>query len=123
MSNTAYWAKEQNSKVANLPTDVYEADTYRLSKPVYNFIHNEFTTAYNNTLNYNNIKNDFVVWGAYKSVNSDTKFPCRFHLAIDKKPTLNKHSIAIYKDAFDIERAIAYYQYEDGTPNVVVNKT
>lgn len=123
MSNTAYWAKEQDSKVANLPTDVYEADTYRLSKPVYNFIHNEFTTAYNNTLNYNNIKNDFVVWGAYKSVNSDTKFPCRFHLAIDKKPTLNKHSIAIYKDAFDIERAIAYYQYEDGTPNVVVNET
>ena len=89
MTNVAYWAKEKDTEEGNLgdlPVDTYNADIYRLSKPVYNFIHNEFTTAFNNTLNYNNIKNDFVVWGAYNSVNSDTKFPCRFHLAIDKKP-------------------------------------
>ena len=106
MTNTAYWTKEQqeDKKIGNLPTDVYEADAYRLSKPVYNFIHNEYTTAYNNSLNYNNIKNDFVVWGSYPTTNSNYRIPCRFHLAIDKKPSLNKHAVALYKDGFQVMR-------------------
>ena len=109
MSNTAYWTKEQavDKKIGNLPSDVYEANLYRLSKPVYNFTHNEFTTAFNNTLNYNNIKNDFVVWGSRQSVNGDTRIPCRFHLAIDKKPKLHEHKIILFTDDFDVTRAVA----------------
>lgn len=108
MSNTAYWSKEtgEDKKVGNLPTDVYQADVYRLSKPVYNFIHNEYTIAYNNALNYNNIKNDFVVWGARPSATGNIQLPCRFHLAIDKKPSLNTHTLAFYKDTFGIVRAV-----------------
>ena len=116
MTNTAYWTKQQaqNKKVGNLPTDVYEADTYRLSKPVYNFIHNEYTTAYNNTLNYNNIKNDFVVWGSCPTTSDNYRIPCRFHLAIDKKPQLSEHTIALYEDSFQITRAVGVS--EDGRP-------
>lgn len=119
MTYTAYWVKEeavgmQNNQVSNqtfsvgeLPSEVYEADPYKLSKPVYNFVHNQYTTAYNNTLNYNNIKNDFVVWGSYPSGNSNYRIPCRFHLAIDKKPTLNSHKwIGFYKDDFNVVRGI-----------------
>ena len=111
MTNTAYWTKQQNQdkKIGNLPTDVYEADAYRLSKPVYNFIHNEYTTAYNNTLNYNNIKNDFVVWGSYPTTSDNYRIPCRFHLAIDKKPQLNKHVVALYQDSFQVTRAVGCY--------------
>lgn len=110
MSNTAYWMKE-NKEVGNLPTEVYQADVYRLSKPVYNFIHNEYTTAFNNTINYNNVKNDFVVWGTYPSASGNIKLPCRFHLAIDKKPAINEiHSIALFKDDFGITRAIHYIE-------------
>lgn len=118
MTNTAYWTKQQaqNKKVGNLPTDVYEADTYRLSKPVYNFIHNEYTTAYNNTLNYNNIKNDFVVWGSCPATSDKYKIPCRFHLAIDKKPQLSEHTIALYEDSFQVTRAVGVS--EDGRPAV-----
>ena len=111
MSNTAYWNKQYWNKKedeeinVDLPSQVYEADAYKLSRPVYNFIHNDYTVAYNNTLNNNNIKNDFVVWGAYTSV-SEQKFPCRFHLAIDKKPSLNKHTIALYKDSLQNIRAV-----------------
>ena len=118
MSNTAYWAKETDpnrdptSGVINLPTDVYQADFYRLSKPVYNFIHNEYTTAYNNALNYNNIKNDFVVWGAYPSATGNIQLPCRFHLAIDKKPTLNTHPVVLFKDDSQIVRAVYYHGQE-----------
>ena len=116
MTNTAYWAKETNS-LGELPSNIYEADIFRLSKPVYSFIHNEFTTAYNNSLNYNNIKNDFVVWGARSIVGSSEKIPCRFHLAIDKKPSLNKHSIALYDDGLGNTRAVHYLA------NMIVNQT
>jgi len=42
MTNTAYWSKEtaQDKKVGNLPSDVYEADYYRLTKSVYDFTDN-----------------------------------------------------------------------------------
>ena len=107
MTNTSYWSKQQDQKVQKLPSQVYEADFYKLSKPIYNFVHNKYTTAYNNTLNYNNLKNDFVVWGSRPVTSgSNERIPCRFHLAIDKKPQLNKHSIALYEDSFKTIRAI-----------------
>ena len=127
MTNTAYWSKEQDQKVQKLPSQIYEADFYRLSKPVYSFIHNEYTTAYNNTLNYNNLKNDFVVWGSRPVISgSSERIPCRFHLAIDKKPQLSQHSFALYKDSFETIRAIGLnYNEETGEifPNVKENET
>jgi hypothetical protein len=41
--------------------------------------------AINNSPNYENIKNDFIVWGKRTSVSGST-FPIRYHLAIDTKP-------------------------------------
>ena len=114
MTNTAYWTKEDGGSTGNLPSDVYEIET-RLTKPVYSFEHNKFTTAYNNSLNYNNVKNDFVVWGYRNTTNSNIKVPCRFHLAVDKKPDLSKikatknpHKVALFKDDFQNIRGIAY---------------
>ena len=113
MTNTAYWIKQENT-LGNLPSDGYEIET-RLTKPVYSFEHNKYTTAYNNSLNYNNVKNDFVVWGYRNSINSNIKVPCRFHLAIDKKPDLDKikqtsqpHKIMLFKDQFQDIRGLAY---------------
>ena len=107
MTNTAYWIKESSkrNKYEDMPTDVYEIET-RLTKPVYTFEHNQFTTAYNNSLNYTNVKNDFVVWGYRKSVNSNIKIPCRFHLAVDKKPSIYQihNNVMFYKDDEQIIR-------------------
>ena len=108
MTNYAYWAKEQPDKIGNIPMDAYDADYYRLTKSVYDFSGNEYVTAHNNTLNYNNLKNDFVVWGTRKSSSSQIVNPCRFHLAIDKKPQLNNHNIALYKDSNQVIRAVHY---------------
>lgn len=115
MTNTAYWTKEEGNKVGNLPSDVYEADYYRLTKSVYDFTDNKYTTTYNNSLNYNNIKNDFVVWGSYPTTNSNVRIPCRFHLAVDKKPSLNQHTIALYQDSFQVTRAVGVL---NGKPEV-----
>lgn len=115
MTNTAYWQKEQDSKVGNLPSDVYEADYYRLTKSVYDFTDNQYTTTYNNSLNYNNIKNDFVVWGTKKSVNSNIVLPCRFHLAIDKKPQIGQqHWIILFEDDFQVTRAVGAAVGQEG---------
>ncbi len=115
MTNTAVWSMktDQYSKVINLPSDVYQADYYRLTKSVYDFTDNNYTTTYNNSLNYNNVKNDFVVWGSRKSVDSNIVLPCRFHLAIDKKPDLNQHRVVLYKDEFQIWRARGAAAYEE----------
>lgn len=119
MTNTAYWTKEtaQNKKVGNLPTDVYQADYYRLTKSIYDFSNNQYTTTYNNSLNYNNIKNDFVVWGSRPTTNSNTRIPCRFHLAIDKKPSLENHNIALYYDTEGVTRGV-FYNSNTGLPAI-----
>ncbi len=116
MSNTAYWSKSKTqndnsdniniSNIGDIPVDAYQADTYRLSRSAYDFTDNDFTVSFNNSLNFNNIKNDFVVWGTYTSI-SQQKYPCRFHLAIDKKPSLNSHKIILFTDDDNITRAVA----------------
>ena len=118
MSNTAYWSKETDDqmKTINLPADTYEANYLKLTKPVYNFTGNNYVISYNNTLNFNNIKNDFVVWGTRKTLNGDG-IPCRFHLAIDKIPSLNTHSIALYYDSNQIARGV-FYNTEAGKPAI-----
>ncbi len=65
--------------------------------------------TYNNTLNYNNLKNDFVVLGSRPTVSGSSEIiGCRFHLAIDKKPELNEHFIALYKDSFETVHGVDY---------------
>lgn len=117
MTNTAYWTKEQQSdkKVGNLPTQVYNADVYKLSRPVYSFIENKYTTTFNNSLSYNNIKNDFVVWGSRKSTNTNITLPCRFHLAIDRKPSLHEHDIILFEDDYQTTRAVAWKEGDEET--------
>ena len=92
----------------DLPSDTYEQDLIRLNKPLYSFVYNEYVTNYNNSLNYNNIKNDFVVWGLRKNTtdNKTTSTPVRFHLAIDKKPDIGfSHYIILYTDSYGTVRA------------------
>ncbi len=63
----------------------YEAD-FGTEEIVYSFKNNQsLISAYSNNPKYEDIKNDFVVWGERKNANgSVTKV--RYHLAIDSKP-------------------------------------
>ena len=117
MSNTAYWSKEANfnPNVKALPTDNYDLDINRLSAPVYDFSDNNIITAYSNQLNYNNIKNDFVVWGSRKLPSGQAKL-IRMHLAIDRRPRWNNtdgtekqtHQYLLYRDSYGTVRGRWY---------------
>ncbi len=68
--------------------------------------------SYQNTPQYNMVKNDFVVWGVRKTA-SGQELPIRFHLAIDSKPkTGNKYTFITYK-----------YKEKVGTEGIGDNKT
>jgi hypothetical protein len=59
---------------------------FDMEEIIYSFKDNKkLISALNNNPNYNNIKNDFVVWGVRKTA-SGAELPIRFHLAIDGKP-------------------------------------
>ena len=60
-----------------------------LQSNVYDFSKNNFVVSYNNAPKFEMIKNDYVIWGARKAINGNT-LPCRYHLAIDEKPSLEK---------------------------------
>lgn len=57
-------------------------------KSVYTFSDNSNLISINVTPQYENIKNDYVVQGLRKMTGSDISYPVRYHLAIDKKPTV-----------------------------------
>ena len=62
----------------------------QFSDSKYHYVFNSMdqVTAINNNPNYENIKNDFIVWGTRVSPGG-MSFPIRFHLAIDSKPQID----------------------------------
>ena len=70
-------------------------------KTVYNFNDSNLISSYNNTPQYNMIKNDFIVWGIRKTIQG-IEIPIRYHLAIDKKPKVGNTYYAFrYEDPQD----------------------
>lgn len=106
----------------------------RLNSVVYSFENNDFIISYNNAPQYNMIKNDFIVWGTREGENG-LKLPCRYHLAIDSRPSLETDKTLNYAICFDtsmddkIRRAhYIYHQYDslqqlkDELPQGIVGK-
>lgn len=62
--------------------------SYDNQKAEYQITDQDNTTTINRSPNFNNLKNDFYVWGE-KELASGTKIPIRYHLAIDTKPKIN----------------------------------
>lgn len=64
---------------------------------LYVFNNSNIVTSYSNAPQYSMIKNDFIVWGAKKTLGNN-KIPIRYHLAIDEKPRIgNSYSVCIHK--------------------------
>lgn len=62
-------------------------NNFDMEETIYSFVNDgrKMISSISNNPNYNNIKNDFVVWGM-RTTASGVELPIRFHLAIDKKP-------------------------------------
>ena len=106
--NTSEWRNTniygEQGEIDNLAdSDAYLPYTYlpRLNSTVYDFKNSDFVVSYNNSPKFDMIKNDFIVWG--EKVNSDNiKLPCRYHLAIDTRPSLTEDWTLDIPICFDI---------------------
>ncbi len=68
-------------------------------KAVYSFDDSHIITSFSNSPQYNNIKNDFVIWGNRKY--GDGQKAIRYHLAIDSKPVIKEgesYKCYLYRD-------------------------
>ena len=99
--NTSYSTLEINKiNMGDYLTD------YTNEKSVYTFEDAEIVLSYSNSPQFQQIKNDFIVWGKRKTIDNK-EVPIRYHLAIDKKPeTGNTYKIFFFVDPNDkIEKA------------------
>ena len=65
------------------------------SEADYIFEGGELISSFNNTPRFEDIKNDFVVWGN-RTANDGTDLPIRYHLAIDDRPNTGAENRAKY---------------------------
>ena len=73
---------------------------------VYKFNNSQLITSISNNPKYDNIKNDFIVWGVKKTVEGN-EYPIRYHLAIDTKPEIRKTPVYLnlYEDEYGTKKA------------------
>lgn len=63
-------------------------------RSIYNFTNSNLITSYSNSPTYDEIKNEFIVWGKKEG---NENLPCRYRLVIDSKPICQTHQdIIIY---------------------------
>lgn len=77
----------EQSPLLELQAENY-VKTYSNTKAMYTINKMDTTTSITHHPNYNNIKNDFIVWGVRKT-SSDVKCPIRYRVSIDQKPDLD----------------------------------
>ena len=80
--NTSY------TPIDKLTNGDYEVN-FSSNEIAYSFKNSDIIVSYSNSPNYQNIKNDFVVWGKRKS-EAGAELPIRYHVAIDDIPEVPK---------------------------------
>ena len=86
--------------INEMNADNYLVD-YTSGKSVYTFEDANIIQSYSNSPQYQQIKNDFLIWGKRTSVDGQD-VPIRYHLAIDSKPTVgNSYKVFFFIDPDD----------------------
>lgn len=92
----------------------YEAN-FNIEDIIYSFKeNNRLVSSYNNNPRYENIKNDFVVWGMRKTA-TGIELPIRYHLAIDNKPSGENWREELYQQIMAADPSatdMGYYEKE-----------
>ena len=94
-----------NTTKATIDLETMNKDDYLIDasngKTVYEFNNSNIITSFSNTPQFSKIKNDFVVWGIRKNANGND-VPIRYHLVIDKKPSIGHiYDVFFYEDEND----------------------
>ena len=102
-------------KINQIQKENYLVD-YVNGKSVYSFDDGHLILSYNNNPQYQQIKNDFLVWGIRQDQATGLNLPIRYHLAIDKKPTIgNSYEVFLYTDNDGIQQAAAPLKFKKFT--------
>lgn len=106
-----------NSIITDINNGYYQVD-YTSGKSVYTFDDSTIISSITNSPQYQQIKNDFVVWGKRKSLNGQ-QVPIRYHLVIDEKPSTGHEYNHIVKvtDSYGNER----YVYDEAAGTTVTS--
>ena len=80
--------------IKNLSSQNYLVDYYN-EKSVYTFQDGQIIQSYSNSPQYQQIKNDFMVWGKKKSLQG-FEIPIRYHLAIDNWPAFGNTKYKVF---------------------------
>lgn len=98
----------------NANDNLVDSSSYSINKgkgkSIYNFNDSEAIISYNNNPQYDNIKNDFIIWGMRTTLQGQ-KLPFRYHVAIDQKPEIPNESYLLY-----------LYEDSSGTPLATANQ-
>ena len=98
--------QEKKNYLNNAYTPIVEVGTKQYIKQFYNtkysytFNNNKNVISINSTPKYENIKNDFVIWGT-KTMASGVSIQIRYHLAIDTKPQIELANKYMYERTSD----------------------
>ena len=94
--NTSY----STFKINEIQASNYLVD-YSGGKSVYTFTDADIITSFSNSPQYQQIKNDFIIWGKRQTIEGK-EVPIRYHLAIDTKPpTGNEYKVFFFVDPDD----------------------
>lgn len=77
------------SPIIEVDEDMYVENSAYIDSNTYYFTGNNLVSALSNAPNWNNVKNDYAIWGVRKSV-TGAELPVHFRYAIHKKPTYYK---------------------------------
>lgn len=94
--NTSY----STFKINEIQASNYLVD-YSSGKSVYTFTDADIITTFSNSPQYQQIKNDFIIWGKRQTIEGK-EVPIRYHLAIDTKPLVgNEYKVFFFVDPDD----------------------
>ena len=98
--NNSYSTSVISENAISISSDDYLVD-YTNGKSTYTFENANIITSFSNSPQYQQIKNDFIVWGKRTSTQGQ-EIPIRYHLAIDNKPSINNtYKVFFYTDSDD----------------------
>jgi hypothetical protein len=93
------------NNIVTIEDETFVEDSTINPSYIYRFDDNQLITAFNNTPNLNNLKNDYSIWGVRKSA-AGADIPIHYRYAIDIKP-LRYNSISFTED--EIQELSAKY--------------
>ena len=111
--------QEKKNYLNNYYTPIIELDTknyiqnFSNTKYAYSITDANTSTSFTVNPQYDNIKNDYICWGT-KTLNDGQSFGIRYHLALEKKPHLQRCLKYMWPIISSETKQLIRYEYTDG---------